>query len=209
MKCLVIGSGEIKDYKWLTNSINIYEYIICSDGGLIHCDKINRVPNLIVGDFDSVPTILMEKYKNKNVEIKSFPPEKDYTDMELALDYGIDKGYEEIHIIGGIGSRFDHTFGNLHLLIKLLKKNIIGKLINENNIVMVINKDTVIKKLKKYISIIPITDNLVVSTKGLKYPLDNSKMLFGETRGISNEFFENSCEVIVLSGLACIFQSDY
>ncbi len=204
---ILVGSGEIYDYSVLKSYIKDDSYIICSDGGLEHCHKINVTPNLIVGDFDSVSSNVLQDYIDKNIKVITLLPEKDFTDMEVAVDLALEKNCTEINIFGGIGSRFDHSFGNLHILIKLAKKNIKAKLINEKNVVLVSNKLIKIKKEKKYISLIPLTENTIVSTIGLKYQLLNESIYFGETRGISNEFDKEECEIDVKSGLVCIVLS--
>jgi len=63
------------------------------------------------------------------VEILKFPAEKDMTDTELAVNTAIDRGYKNIVIIGGTGTRLDHTLSNIFLLKLMLDRGVKGRII--------------------------------------------------------------------------------
>ena len=81
-------------------------------------EKLEIFPLEIWGDLDSVSEEILEKYSINNVIIKRFPKDKDFTDGELVLQHLMDKGYDEIRIIGGLGGRIDHALTNLNLIFK-------------------------------------------------------------------------------------------
>ena len=95
-----------------------------------------------MGDFDSVDRETYEYYKLKNIEFKTFPTRKDFTDTELGLNYALDMGASDITIIGGIGSRLDHTLANIQILVKAVDKGVNIRLVDENNEVIVIKNET-------------------------------------------------------------------
>ena len=68
-------------------------------------------PHLLLGDLDSIQSRIP-----KELPLKTFPPEKDYTDLELAIHTAIEKKASHVEIWGGIGGRLDHTVANLQLL---------------------------------------------------------------------------------------------
>jgi len=158
MKILIITGGNI-NIEFLQKKIleNEYDQIISADKGLEALDKIKIKPNYIIGDFDSVDTEILEKYKN--IPITYLKPEKDYTDTHMALKLAIEKGANNITIIGAIGTRFDHSLANIHILKEALEKNINAEIIDENNKITLVDKNTIIKKDNnyKYISLIPLT----------------------------------------------------
>ena len=80
-----------------------------------------------------------------NIPIKTVPTHKDETDMELGLDFAVELGADDIVIFGGIGSRFDHTLANAHLLLRLLKKGVRARLVDEKNCVELINNSIVLE----------------------------------------------------------------
>ena len=134
---------------------------------------------------------------------------KDETDTHLAVNYAILKGYTDITIIGGIGSRIDHSLGNIYLLRTINKNGINGRIVNENNIIHLVDKKIVLSKKKDYFtSIIPISLNGIhISITGFLYPLDDQHIEFGSTRGISNEITEDYGIIKIYNGEALVIES--
>ncbi len=84
MKAIIIASGSSVKKEIFNEKYTLNDYLICADGGLNYLNSIGIIPNLIVGDFDSVDITLLEKYKGVNT--KKFPPEKNFTDTEIAIE---------------------------------------------------------------------------------------------------------------------------
>lgn len=183
---------------------NIY---IAADSGLETAEKFNIVPNVIIGDFDSVDSELLTCYKN----IIKYPAEKDDTDSMLCVKYALGLGYQSILIIGGIGGRIDHTLANLSLLKYIHKHGARGIITDGfNRIFYLKNGGMTVCRNSKYISIIPISEELRgVTLKGFKYTLENAVVKFDEPYTISNEIPGNeSCEIIITDGEAYICECD-
>ena len=121
MKAVVFANADITDYSFCTEYIKD-AVIICCDGGMRHAMKLGITPDYIVGDFDSVSSDVLEYYRSQNIELKQVPCRKDETDMELGINHAIEIGADDITLIGGIGSRMDHTLANVFLLIRINKK---------------------------------------------------------------------------------------
>lgn len=209
MAALIIGNGEDITRHCIDN-INI-EYVICADGGLKKTEKLNLRPNLILGDFDSVDSSVLEHYKNLNIEIVKFPPEKDYTDMELAVENAVKKGFKDVVLIGATGSRLDHTLANIQLLEKYHSLGINIEIIDNNNYISIIsdNTDIYIKyKKEHFVSLVPVTEKLEgLTLSGFKYPLDNVKVQRGTALLISNEIIQDEGRIILNKGTALVFVS--
>ncbi|MHC1683244.1 MAG: thiamine diphosphokinase [Clostridiaceae bacterium] len=191
MKILICLSGIINK-EILYREFEKADYIIAADGGgnALYKNKLN--PNLLVGDLDSISNEALKFLEENNTEIEKYPPEKDYTDGELALLKAFTLNPSEIVFLGGIGSRIDHVFGNIELLYKASINNVKAKIIDKNNIIMLSNKSTRVKKHCGYkFSILPYSDCVKnLSIAGGKYPLNNYNLKRGETITISNEFEE-------------------
>lgn len=86
-----------------------FDFVIAADSGLHAAEKAGIIPDLIVGDMDSLktPSILV-KYPADHIKI--WPREKDYTDTELALSLMKEKGVDDVVLVGGCGGRMDHFF---------------------------------------------------------------------------------------------------
>ena len=187
---------------------NKYNYIIASDKGLEVLDKCNVKPNYIIGDFDSINKKVLNKYKN--VETIKLSPIKDYTDTHMALKHAIKIKSTSITILGAIGTRIDHTIGNINILKEALNKNISCTILNEKNKIFLLDKDAIINKENKYpfISLIPLTTYVKgISLSGFKYNLENSTMSIGQSIGISNEQIENTGYIKIKEGILIVIKS--
>lgn len=103
------------------------DYVIAADAGFEYCTENCIIPDLVLGDFDS----LGKAPKHPNV--LQLPVEKDDTDTMFALKLGLEKGYRRFYIYGGLGGkRPDHTIANMQALLFLLSHGARGWLFGEN-----------------------------------------------------------------------------
>ena len=211
MQTLIVTGGKInKNFFKNHLKTNKYDIIIAVDKGLESIDELGIKPTYIVGDFDSINSEILKKYINSNIEIQKLIPQKDFTDTESALELAKKIGSKSINIIGGIGTRIDHTIANIHILKSALKNDIDIKIINENNEIKLIDKNTeVIKDNKyKYISLIPLTTEVTgLTLKGFKYELDNYTLKIGTSLGVSNEQIEDTATIELESGILILIKS--
>ncbi|MDR5658314.1 thiamine diphosphokinase [Serpentinicella sp. ANB-PHB4] len=205
MKVLIVTNGEIKNLKRLNFFAKNHDYIICADGAVEHLRKINYLPDILVGDFDSISKDDMKWIVDNNTPYKQFPKQKDYTDTELALNDALKLKPSEIAFYGSIGSRFDHSLGNVYLLIKGLDKNVPSKIIGDDFEIHIVNKSKMLYisgEEKEILSLIPITTRVEgVTSEGLLYKLDNDTLIRGSSRSISNEFKGGLVKISVEEGL--------
>lgn len=202
MDVLVVGSGSIGSPELLQQTASLSQLYICADGGARHFRQAGITPHVLMGDFDSIPFELLRTYENEGVKLVRYPTRKDYTDMELALDYAAERGATRIFILGATGSRIDHSLSNLQLLHKLLDKNIRGVILNDNNRVYLIKDRIKVSRMDGYhISLLPASPVVEgVTTEGLAWPLFNFTMKTGTGLGISNEFTEDTATIRISSG---------
>lgn len=205
MKALILTNGDYGDYSFC-NKVNTYDYIICADGGMKHCRKLNVIPHLIVGDFDSTNPIDLVYFEDLNVPIQRFSTHKDETDTELALRYAIEKGAQEVVIWGAIGSRLDHTLGNIHLLYGALKQGVKVTLMNDQNTVTLIKDEIMLNgKEGQLVSLIPFSEQVVgISTTGLAYSLTEDTLFAGSPIGVSNYMTSTKASVKIKQGLLLV-----
>ncbi|MFA9422540.1 MAG: thiamine diphosphokinase [Sedimentibacter sp.] len=210
MIALIIANGDEVDISSIKN-IN-YEYVICADGGLKKADHMGILPNAILGDFDSVDPDILKKYMLMNIETKKFPPEKDFTDMELSIEFAVEKGYKKLVLISALGSRFDHSVANIMLIEKYLKLGIRIEIIDNNNKIQIISDNTEIcieSKKNSFVSIVPLTDTISgLTLEGFKYPLDKKTVNRGSAQCVSNEIVSNYGRVSLEKGTALLFVSN-
>lgn len=209
MKGLIVSSGTIRDYNRLELVVKESDFIICADGGMDHLLAINKRPDLVIGDLDSISESSLNYIKNNNVTVEKYSSIKDTTDTDLAMEYLIDNGFKEITLMGVTGTRQDHTMANILLLNTLHNKGIRGKIVDDNNIIQLIDDYLELEFIEKsYVSVIPITEEgIVVSLLGFFYNLEEETIMFGSTYGISNKIIDNRGIIKIHSGKALVFVS--
>lgn len=210
MKALIVGSGSLSDADFLKKKYEWADLVIAADGGSLHLDDAGLVPHILLGDFDSSPDPVLQKLKNnEKTEIVEFQPEKDYTDLELAVDLALRRGATEISLVGASGTRLDHTVANIHLLYKILKNGAKGCIEDERNQVYLIDHSITLYRRDGFkLSLVPLPPYVKgITTKGLLYPLVDATFDFGIGRGISNEFVEEKATVSINEGLLLVFVS--
>ena len=208
MKTLIITGGKInKNFAKKYLKSNKYDIIIAVDKGLETIDYLKLEPQYILGDFDSVNTKILEKYKTQNIKIIKLNPEKDLTDTHSAIDLALEIKSTEITILGAIGTRLDHTMANIHILKQALDKNIKAKIVNEKNEIELINKEIIIKKDDnyKYVSIIPLTTNVTgITIEGMKYIINDYTLSIGDSLGVSNEQIDKEAKISIKTGILVV-----
>ncbi|MFR9069628.1 MAG: thiamine diphosphokinase [Paraclostridium sp.] len=212
MKACILLNGEVDNLDYIKNIIdnNDYRYIICADGGAKHLYKLNIVPNYIIGDLDSLEESIINYYKNKGVDFKKFPKRKDETDAQLCIHLAKDLNTSEIHLLGALGGRIDHTIANINLMyyIKELGINPIIKSKVEDIYMADSEVINIMGQKGDIISIIPAKGDVSgVTLKNLEYPLENAIIKYGNPRGISNVMKSNQCSIKVKNGCLIIVRN--
>lgn len=208
MKVLLFANGEIEDYSFCKQYCTPPFYVICCDGGVRHAKKLGLKPDIILGDLDSADPMIIKEYREQGVLIQTCPCEKDETDMELGLQHACQAGATETVIIGGIGSRLDHTLANCHLLYRCLKKGIDAKLVNERNCIYLIQKQLALYGQKgDTVSLLPFSMEVTgITLEGFYYPLANATLAIDSPRGISNVMLGETARVTIKTGLLYVMQ---
>ncbi len=195
MKALIFSGGSFSN---LPPFVDMREYnlIIAADAGYLAARDLGIVPDVFIGDFDSV---LKEEVKAK--KIISLNPVKDMTDTQEAIEYAISQGAKDITLLGALGGRCDHTIANIHLLKYAQNRGACVKILdNDTSIMLVTDEITLSAKSGFCLSLLPLTDCSGVSVKGVYYPLDDAEMPVGNPYGISNEFVSSEATIRVKSG---------
>lgn len=204
-RCVILCASPKTSISYLKKSIDENDFLICADGGYRYAEAIERVPDLLIGDFDS------SEKPELSCETITFPPEKDDTDSMLALKTGIERGFTDFLLLGGLGGRLDHTLANLCLFRFALSKGVNLKIADEQNTLEIMcDESREIKKEKQgeSLSIFPFGGYAYgVTLKGVKYPLHEYTMEPVCPLGVSNEIIGESATVSVRKGILLIVRS--
>ncbi len=201
-RAILISNGHAEKPELL--ALREDDYLIAVDGGMRYLDILGLKPHLLIGDLDSIDPTILKTLEENQTEILRFEPQKDFTDLELALQEAIARGFTEIVIAFGLGGRLDHLLGNLGLLsyARSLSEGI--KLYFDDGLTQVhfVDKElTLDLKIEDTVSLIPWRgDVLVDETHNLAYPLHDETLIFGSTRGNSNLALGQKVSVSVTKG---------
>lgn len=212
MKCLIMSGGVKPEDKIIMKYANYCDLIIGVDKGCNYLYNLDIKPDYIVGDFDSSNTEVVEELEKRGSIKYKYKCEKDFTDSEEAFEVAISSGVTEIYFLGATGQRFDHTLGNLGLLLKSLKSNVRAEIIDDMNKMLLVNTNTNIKNEKeyKYISFLAYNETIKeFSINKAKYELNKYNLEVGDSRTVSNEFVSEEIEIELSNGnILIIFSRD-
>lgn len=209
------------------------DLVIAADAGYKTAEAMGIPVDVLIGDMDSLGRV---PENLKNTEIVRLPADKDVTDTEAAVEYALKHEHEVkfISIIGGIGSRLDHTMANLSILESIerlysaplgkhrtffglkkqarMSRNIGALLTNGYNRVRFIRNNSVILPKNpyfKYLSLLCADEYAKgVCVEGCKYPLNNASLSrHRQYFSVSNEILGNCAFVSVRSGGLFIVES--
>lgn len=175
--------------------------VICADNGLAYCYEAGLIPDIAIGDFDSVDKSLVEKAVADGAKIYEYPSEKDETDLDLALKFAYRLCTKECTVYGALGGRLDHELINIYLLKRYAAMGMRVRLIGRRSRVEILTHSFPLRLESvsgKTVSIIPLSDVVLgIRTKGMKFELSGEDLASGTSRGASNvaegEFSEISC----------------
>ena len=200
-----------------------WDLILCADGGWRYAEMLSLTPDVLIGDMDSdnLPRLENEQHYRallenapaapgvtvpRRPEVIRLPMEKDMTDTEAALDLAIQRGAEDVTILGGIGGRFDHTLGNLSLLARYAGRASVCLLDGRNLCFMKGPGTYHFTRAEyapyRYLSLIPHGGDVHgLTIRGCKYPLTDHNLTPDNTLGISNEITEEEAGIRFREGL--------
>ena len=170
-------------------------------------------PDLAVGDFDSLPGEILERYRQEGeIPIRTYNPVKDATDTKIALDKALEEGSTEIWILGATGTRIDHVVCNLQILKEAWEKKVPVWIVDSRNkIGLPVEKTFSLKKEEQYgtyVSLFPMGETVEgLTLKGFKYPLDHYQLKDREGLGVSNEITADVADVSWEQGVLLMIQS--
>ena len=206
-RCAIFAGGDMPDVM----PYNLPEYykdfgcVICADSGYKHAKRLGIVPDVIVGDFDSYDGELPE-----GVEVIRTVPEKDDTDTLMAIKKAIAMGYNEISLFGALGGkRFEHTIANIQTMMYARKHGCKLGIYGESTLLLQGTEDGEQNYLREdegtYLSVFAMTESADIEyMRGVKYPLENYRMVQSFPIGVSNEITGTTADIKLKSGVVLI-----
>ncbi|MBR5273447.1 MAG: thiamine diphosphokinase [Clostridia bacterium] len=198
-KCYIVGAGELSGFIMPESE----DYIIAADGGYDHLKGLGVMPDLIIGDGDSISDFPI------GIEVLKYNPIKDETDTFLAAQKATELGFKEVWFFGCGGGRFDHTVANLQTLAHFSKKGIKCRMYDGTACIYAITDSSLTFDSceRGYVSVFSMDDHSYgVNIWGLKYNVSDFTLSNIVPIGVSNEFVGTESGVSVEKGTLMIIK---
>ena len=209
MNYIIIASGTLKRRDFFAGIIRLADKIVAADGGARHLRKMNIIPDIAIGDLDSMDNETLAFLEDHNVTLIRHPVDKDATDTELAVQWAMENSATSITLLGVTGTRIDHTLANIFLLEKITRAGILCKIVDDNNeIHLLVDRIELKGEPGDLLSIIPLTRTAGgITITGVDFPLENAEIPLGSSLGISNRFSGTMARISIKSGMAVVTKS--
>lgn len=180
-----------------------FDFIIAVDAGFACLEAIDVIPDMAVGDFDSLG------YVPNCRRVSRFPVKKDKSDMELALEKAVAWHHDELVVYGALGARLDHTLANLQLFALYSEKDIYVTAVAGDYVVRLVTGPDVLELPDieaGTVSVFSANDRARgVIESGLAYALNDEDLTNRTSRGLSNELTGEPARIAVEEGTLYVF----
>ena len=105
-RCVIVAASPDATVDTVRSLVKTGDFVAAADGGYRLAAAAGIVPDLLIGDFDSLS-------EHPAVETVVLPCHKDETDTAAAIRLCWERGARDFLLIGTAGGRPDHDFANL------------------------------------------------------------------------------------------------
>ena len=210
MRALILSNGKPPEKQLIEKYWRESQLTVAVDGAVHYLKRYALLPDLLVGDLDSSPAGTEQEFAQKGVEIVKLNPVKDDTDTLSALKIAIERGAKQIVLLGGMGSRMDHTLANIALCLYAANRGVEMTLADEKNIISLRRGEVRLTgRPGDILSLLPLSDGVALDrSRGLKYPLDHLALKMEYPVGVSNELTEQTASFEIRGGWALVMRSE-
>lgn len=203
MKAVVIANGSFPDPALVSTLLAEADVVIAADGGARALIAYDLPLSVVVGDMDSLPPDLLQRWQARGGETHIYPVAKDETDLELAIDAALQRGAQRLVVLGALGGRVDHVLANLLLLASPALARRDAAIYDDGTRVRAITDEAaLVGEPGDLLTLLPVTAQVEgIVTEGLHYPLKDEDLTLGIPRGVSNVFTARQATIRVRSGV--------
>ncbi|MGA7270056.1 MAG: thiamine diphosphokinase [Acidimicrobiia bacterium] len=207
MKSVVVFAGGEPIPSWSEGEIPDDAYLIAADSGLDQALSLGLDVDLVVGDMDSVGE---DALRITTATLERYSPDKDATDLELALQAAMERDPLQVTVLGGQGGRFDHLMGTMMLLTSERWAGVELEWVASRARVRIVRAGTTLHGAAgSTLTLLAVAGPVrQISTTGLRWNLSDETLWPGSTRGVSNVFAGPVATVRLDSGTLVAIQPD-
>ena len=198
----------------LIRVLDAASFSVAADAGLHHAHRVGREVDLLIGDLDSVGAEALERARRSGSEVRAHPPDKDATDLDLALTAVRERwagpAEPRVLVVGGHGGRTDHLLANVLLLASEDHASLrLSAWLGADVVHVVRAAVTLSGPVGSTVSLLALHGPATgITTTGLRYPLTDATLDAGSSRGVSNVLEASDASVRVGQGVVIAIQPD-
>jgi thiamine pyrophosphokinase len=184
----VFLNGEYEESVFYRGWARAADLVVAADGGARFLLRHGILPDVVVGDFDSLPVAAVERLEAAGVELVRHPVRKDRTDGEMAADEALCRGAAELVLAGALGA-LDHTLGHLAILRRLAARGVAARLVAPSLTARVLAAPAEVhldSPAGTRVSIVPLQGDALVTLEGFDYPLSRGVLPDDACLGLGN-----------------------
>lgn len=197
---VVLANGSYPTHPVPLSRLREAGMIVCCDGAAKKLVAHGLEPGIIIGDLDSVPPALKERYGKILVQ----DSDQETNDLTKAVNWCVAAGIKEVAILGATGIREDHTLGNISLLADYSSRIDAVMLTDTGSFRVYDHSVTISSHPGQQVSLFSVDPTLTVTSTGLKYPLNNLT-LYSWWRGTLNEALDRELSLEFQNGKLIVF----
>ncbi len=207
MRAIIIAGGQTGHQDW-QQWVREGDWIIGANGGAARALAWGLLPDLVIGDMDSLPEEARAVLAAEGCRFIEHPRAKDETDLELALVHVLQEGAREIVVLGALGGRLDHALANILLLTLPSLAGVPVRIAEGDQQALLVRGGEAVELAGArgdLVSLVPLGGDVRgVITRGLAWALREDTLRFGSSRGVSNEMTSNKAGIQVGEGLLLV-----
>ena len=204
MRAVILAGGGLAVTPYI-RQLSKAQLVIAADSGLRHARTLGLKPTLIVGDMDSATAADLEAFES--VPLRKFSTDKDYLDLEIAIQEALNAGATELRLLGALGSRLDQSLAAIFIAARLKSDGISVSLHGgTQDVFLLSHQDKLELELAtgQLFSLLSITDNSVLTLENAHYNLKDTTLKFGVGLAVSNRVKTSPLELNLTSGLIAL-----
>ena len=198
----IVGGGPVSA-KSLKLARERCPIVVAADSGADRLVRLETKPDAIIGDMDSITgaDIWAKELGHRFIRLD----EQDTTDFEKCL-YSIEAPF--FLCLGFMGGRLDHTISALNTVLRYPEKKLL--FLDDHDVVKVLANEASIHlrmPVGSRVSIMPLKQIRCLSSRGLRWPVDNKRLSVGGHLSVSNEI-EREGAAVFFDGTGAVIATD-
>jgi thiamine pyrophosphokinase len=203
VRAAIFLNGSPDSSELLRRVAGFADLIVAANGGTRYALEVGVVPDLVVGDMDSLGEELMLELDRLGASLERHPVRKDKMDGQLAVLAARERGATAADLLCAVGGTLGALFSVPQILLAAERIGLRSTVVADRGRIFVVEAGsrTVQGDPQDSVSIFPLSGLATgVTLESMEYPLENASLEPGDTLGFHNELIGREASVSVEEG---------